>query len=140
DTLSPDLGAATADDDINAAATSPAVILSAFIARLASWRSGIAPLTARPDPGYGRQNGISSSMSPRLPAAASAGFFSRMLGPEEPKSLPPSSDPKSLPPPRSPALSSMVSCELKPCSTTSVVYLSWPDWSCHLRVCSDPSR
>ena len=45
--------------------------------------------------------------------------------PEEPNSPPLSDEPKS--PPRSPARSSIVSCALKPCSTTSVVYLSWPD-------------
>ena len=38
------------------------------------------------------------------------------------------------------ARSSIVSTELKPCSATSVVYRSWPDWSCHLRVCNWPSR
>ena len=43
------------------------------------------------------------------------------------------------PPSPSPRPSSMVRLELKPCSTTSVEYLSWPDWSCHLRVCSAPS-
>src|SRR3981189_1363779 len=123
ETFSPGLGAASADDDVNAATTSPAVILSALIARLAFWTAGIVPPAARHDPACARQNGISSSMSPRLPAAASAGFFSRVLGPEEPKSPPLSSEPKSPPPPplRSPALSSMVSCALKPCSTTSVV-------------------
>ena len=61
------------------------------------------------------QNGISSSMSSRLPPApAIAGLRSRdAVGPGEPKS--PLSDP--APPP---ARSSMVSAELKPCSTTSV--------------------
>jgi succinoglycan biosynthesis protein ExoO len=62
-----------------------------------------------------RQNGISSSMSSRLPPApAIAGLRSRdAVGPAEPNS--PSSEP--APPP---ARSSMVSAELKPCSTTSV--------------------
>ncbi len=63
-----------------------------------------------------RQNGISSSMSADLPAPASAGLRSRAgLGPLEPKSSPLSA--LAPPPPR---VSSMVSCELKPCSTTSV--------------------
>src|SRR5262249_38332214 len=62
------------------------------------------------------QNGISSSISPRLPPAPT-GTGLRVCGPEEPKSLPPGSEPKSALPPN---LSSMVSCELKPCSTTSV--------------------
>jgi succinoglycan biosynthesis protein ExoO len=62
-----------------------------------------------------RQNGISSSMSSCLPPAlAIAGLRSReAVGPGEPKS--PLSEP--APPP---ARSSMVSAELKPCSTTSV--------------------
>ena len=42
----------------------------------------------------------------------------------------------SLLPPPPPARSSMVSAELKPCSTTSVEYFSTPCWSVHLRVCS----
>src|SRR6516165_1421811 len=33
----------------------------------------------------------------------------------------------------------MVRFELKPCNTTSVEYLSTPDWSVHLRVCNWPS-
>jgi hypothetical protein len=62
------------------------------------------------------QNGISSSMSADLPVPASAGLRSRAaLGPRSPKSL---SDESAAPPP--PRVSSMVSCELKPCSTTSV--------------------
>src|SRR5262249_44572675 len=79
---------------------------------------------------------LSSSQSPRARVPAMAGFLSRVEG-LTPKSS--SSEPTS-PPARSPARSSMVSTELKPCSTTSVLYLSWPDWSCHLRVCSEPSR
>src|SRR5690606_14497217 len=68
------------------------------------------------------QNGISSSRSPppRL-APAIAGLRSREppLGPDEPKSSPPppNSEEPPAPPPRP---SSIVSCELKPCSTTSV--------------------
>jgi hypothetical protein len=63
-----------------------------------------------------RQNGISSSMSSCLPPApAIAGLRSRdAVGPVEPKS------PLSAPAPPPPARSSMVSAELKPCSTTSV--------------------
>src|SRR6185437_10334641 len=76
------------------------------------------------------QNGISSSMSADLPAPAMAGLRSRdTLGPLEPKSSPLSA--LAPPPPR---VSSIVSCELKPCSTTSVEYLSWPSLSVHLRV------
>ena len=65
--------------------------------------------------GAARQNGISSSMSSRLPPApAIAGRRSReAVGPAEPKS------PFSAPAPP-PARSSMVSAELNPCSTTSV--------------------
>jgi hypothetical protein len=56
-------------------------------------------------------------MSPDLPAPAKAGLRSRAgLGPLEPKSSPASMSP--LAPPL--RVSSMVSCELKPCSTTSV--------------------
>src|SRR3712207_1680248 len=51
---------------------------------------------------------------------------------------PGSSSPYSDPPP--PRLSRIVSSPRKRCSTTSVVYFSWPDWSVHLRVCSWPSR
>src|SRR5665213_349304 len=83
------------------------------------------------------QNGTSSSMSADLPAPASAGLRSRdMLGPLEPNSSPLSA----LAPPPPPRVSSMVSDELKPCSTTSVEYLSWPSLSVHLRVCRAPSR
>ena len=59
------------------------------------------------------------------------------LTPDEPKSLPPDMSERSPPPLRP---SSMVSCELKPCSTTSVEYFSTPSLSVHLRVCSAPSR
>ena len=45
--------------------------------------------------------------------------------------------PPPLPPPGAP--SSIVSTLLKPCSTISVEYRSWPCASCHLRVCSWPS-
>src|SRR5665213_4353064 len=76
-------------------------------------------------------------MSADLPAPASAGLRSRdMLGPLEPNSSPLSA-PAPPPPPR---VSSMVSDELNPCSTTSVEYLSWPSLSVHLRVCNAPSR
>src|SRR5262245_38969946 len=80
---------------------------------------------------------MSSSMSLlRLPAAT-ARRGALLTGPLEPKSPPPSS-PK-LPPPPPPRPSSIVSVELKPCSTTSVEYFSTPLWSVHLRVCSWPS-
>src|SRR5262245_22923077 len=75
-------------------------------------------------------------MSPRLPPAPT-GTGLRVCGPEEPKSLPDGSEPKSPPPP---TLSSMVSCELKPCRSTSVDDRSCPSLSCHLLVCSEPSR
>src|SRR5438128_7853694 len=86
------------------------------------------------------QNGISSSMSLlRAPApAATARRGAELDGPPEEKSLPESSDPK-LPPAPPERPSSMVSVELKPCSTTSVEYFSTPLWSVHLRVCSAPS-
>src|SRR3954464_6996455 len=86
------------------------------------------------------QNGISSSMSLlRAPAPAATGRrgADELAGPPEPKS-PDSSGPK-LPPPPPLRPSSMVSVELKPCSTTSVEYFSTPLWSVHLRVCSAPS-
>src|SRR6516162_10283676 len=83
-------------------------------------------------------------MSPPLPAPApaSAGCRSRTEGPGDPKAPVPSSEPNSVaaPAPPPPGRSSKANCELNPCSTTSVVYLSCPDWSCHLRVCSEPSR
>src|SRR5437899_5701711 len=69
----------------------------------------------------------------RLPPAAAT---RRGAGLELPKSPLPSS--AKLPPPPPPP--SMVSVELKPCSTTSVEYFSTPLWSVHLRVCSAPSR
>lgn len=72
---------------------------------------------ARVEAGKAHQNGISSSISSRLPPApAIAGRRSReAVGPVEPKS------PLSAPaPPPPPARSSMVSAELNPCSTTSV--------------------
>ena len=62
------------------------------------------------------QNGISSSMSSRLPPAPAIAGLRAALAPVEPKS-PPLSALALAPPPR---VSSMVSCELKPCSTTSV--------------------
>jgi phosphotransferase family enzyme len=84
------------------------------------------------------QNGISSSMSLRPPPpAATARRGAAVDGPPDPKSPPDSSGPKLPPPPLRP--SSMVSVELKPCSTTSVEYFSTPAWSVHLRVCSAPS-
>src|SRR5665213_879982 len=74
------------------------------------------------------QNGISSSMSllARAPAAT-ARRGGALEGPLEPKS-PPASSPPKLPPPLRPSLrpSSMVSVELKSCSTTSVEYFSTP--------------
>src|SRR5215475_16189393 len=72
-------------------------------------------------------------MSPLRPPPAAA--TRRGAGLELPKSPLPSS--AKLPPPPRP--SSMVSVELKPCSTTSVEYFSTPLWSVHLRVCSWPS-
>ena len=85
------------------------------------------------------QNGISSSMSLlRAPApAATARRGAPPEGPPDPKSPPESSEPK-LPPPPPPARSSMVSVELKFCSTTSVEYRSTLFWSVHFRVCSWP--
>src|SRR6195256_5178430 len=75
----------------------------------------------------------------RPPApAATARRGAELAGPPEPKSPPESSEPK-LPPPPPERPSSMVSVELKPCSTTSVEYFSTPLWSVHLRVCSAPS-
>src|SRR5437879_5473078 len=74
----------------------------------------------------------------RPPPAATARRGAELAGPLEPKS-PESSEPK-LPPPPPLRPSSMVSVELKPCSTTSVEYFSTPLWSVHLRVCSAPSR
>src|SRR4051812_17944882 len=75
----------------------------------------------------------------RPPApAATARRGAEFTGRSEPKSPPESSGPKLLPlPPLRP--SSIVSVELKPCSTTSVEYFSTPAWSVHLRVCSAPS-
>src|SRR5581483_10733393 len=70
------------------------------------------------------QNGISSSRSPRLPPPPPAIAGWRGAGRLAPKSL--LSSPKPLPPPPPPARSSMVSAELKPCSTTSVEYFSTP--------------
>src|SRR6185369_2633674 len=86
------------------------------------------------------QNGMSSSMSLLRPPppAATARRGALLTGPEEPKS-PPGSSPKLPPPPPPPRPSSIVSVELKPCSTTSVEYFSAPCWSVHLRVCSAPS-
>src|SRR5882757_7497149 len=75
------------------------------------------------------QNGISSSMSLLRAPAATARRGAALDGPSGPK-LPP------LPPLRP---SSMVSVELKFCSTTSVEYFSTPLWSVHLRVCNWPS-
>src|SRR5262249_44943009 len=79
------------------------------------WR-GLQVIASAPND----QNGISSSRSPRLPPPAIAGW--RAAGRLAPKSvsLPPAKSPP-LPPP---ARSSMVSAELKPCSTTSVEYFS----------------
>src|SRR5438132_14036069 len=72
----------------------------------------------------------------RPPApAATARRGAEFTGRSEPKSPPESSEPK-LPPPPPLRPSSMVSVELKPCSTTSVEYFSTPIWSVHLRVCS----
>src|SRR5882672_2885941 len=85
------------------------------------------------------QNGISSSMSLLRAPAATARRGAALDGPLDPKSPPPeSSDPK-LPPPPPLRPSSMVSVELKFCSTTSVEYYSTPLWSVHLRVCNWPS-
>src|SRR5882724_6037162 len=70
--------------------------------------------------------------------AATARRGAELTAPPEPKSLPESSDPK-LPPPPPERPSSIVSVELKPCSTTSVEYFSTPLWSVHLRVWSAPS-
>jgi hypothetical protein len=82
---------------------------------------------------------MSSSMSLlRLPPAATARRGAELAGLLEPKS-PESSDPKLPPPPPPLRPSSIVSVELKPCSTTSVEYFSTPLWSVHLRVCSAPS-
>src|SRR5882757_632136 len=76
----------------------------------------------------------------RPPApAVTARRGAELAGPPEPKSPPESSEPK-LPPPPPLRPSSIVSVELKPCSTTSVEYFSTPAWSVHLRVCSAPSR
>src|SRR5215471_11529186 len=127
ETISPSLGAASADDDSITAPRAAAAILSALIARSAFSTPETVLPAARHSLHRAHQNGISSSISPRLPpAAAIAGLRSRPLGPEEPNSPPPSSEPKSLPP-RSPARSSEVSWPLKAWITTSVVYLSWPD-------------
>src|SRR5258705_13834031 len=85
------------------------------------------------------QNGISSSMSLLRAPAATARRGAALDGPPDPKSPPDeSSDPK-LPPPPPLRPSSMVSVELKFCSTTSVEYFSTPLWSVHLRVCNWPS-
>src|ERR1700720_2136265 len=73
----------------------------------------------------------------RAPAATARRGAARD-GPPDPKSRPESSGPK-LPPPPPLRPSSMVSVELKPCSTTSVEYFSTPLASVHLRVCSAPS-
>src|SRR3984893_17568842 len=83
------------------------------------------------------QNGMSSSISLLRAPAATARRGAATEGPLEPKSPPESSGPTLPPPPLRP--SSMVSVELKPCSTTSVEYFSTPAWSVHLRVCSAPS-
>src|SRR3981081_654226 len=86
------------------------------------------------------QNGISSSMSLlRAPAAAATRRGAALEGPLEPKSPPADSSGPKRPPPPPLRPSSMVSVELKPCSTTSVEYFSTPLWSVHLRVCSPPS-
>ena len=72
---------------------------------------------------------MSSSISLlRAPApAATARRGAALEGPLEPKSPPDSSGPKLPPPPPAPLRpSSMVSVELKPCSTTSVEYFSTP--------------
>jgi succinoglycan biosynthesis protein ExoO len=84
-------------------------------ARLGNQALDFQTFAARRRAGAAPQNGISSSMSSRLPPApAIAGLRSRdAVGPAEPKS--PSSELAPLP-----ARSSMVSAELKPCSTTSV--------------------
>src|SRR5258708_18540057 len=75
----------------------------------------------------------------RPPApAATARRGAELTAHPEPKSPPESSEPK-LPPPPPLRPSSIVSVELKPCSTTSVEYFSTPAWSVHLRVCSAPS-
>src|SRR3981081_469231 len=86
------------------------------------------------------QNGISSSMSLlRAPAAAATRRGAALEGPLEPKSPPDDSSGPKLPPPPPLRPSSMVSVELKFCSTTSVEYFSTPLWSVHLRVCRAPS-
>src|SRR3954451_22226522 len=81
---------------------------------------------------------MSSSMSLLRAPAATARRGVGLDGPADQKSPPWSSDPK---PPLAPPLrpSSIVSDELKPCSTTSVEYFSTPLWSVHLRVCNWPS-
>jgi hypothetical protein len=71
-----------------------------------------APMTGLSTQNAFDQNGISSSMSSRLPPAPAIAGLRAAVGPGEPKS----SEALALPPARS----SMVSCELKPCSTTSV--------------------
>src|SRR5580704_15153393 len=80
---------------------------------------------------------MSSSMSLLRAPAATARRGAALDGPLEPKSPPESSGPTLPPPPLRP--SSMVSVELKPCSTTSVEYFSTPLASVHLRVWSAPS-
>src|SRR3981189_2194971 len=86
------------------------------------------------------QNGISSAMSLLRAPAATARRGAALDGPPDPKSPPDeSSDPKLPPPPPPLRPSSMVSVELKFCSTTSVEYFSTPLWSVHLRVCNWPS-
>src|SRR3954451_17771565 len=77
-------------------------------------------------------------MSLLRPPAATARRGAELTGTPEPKSPPESSEPR-LPPPPPLRPSSIVSVELKPCSTTSVEYFSTPAWSVHLRVCSAPS-
>src|SRR3954452_19299582 len=75
----------------------------------------------------------------RPPPAATARRGAELTCPPEPKSLLPESSEPKLPPPPPERPSSMVSVELKPCSTTSVEYFSTPAWSVHLRVCRAPS-
>jgi hypothetical protein len=76
---------------------------------------GFRDVTERPEAPKSSSSECGLSENPRSPAAEEA-------WPDLAKV-----DGLSENPSRSPARSSIASCALKPCSTTSVVYLSWPD-------------
>src|SRR5580704_2922370 len=102
----------------------------------------LTPALSPPYGARGIQNGISSSIGPApAPAAPPLESAGRRSAPEARLKLraPPSSGKLSRASPPLPRESSSCNSPRNRCSTTSVVYLSAPLWSCHLRVCSWPS-